>query len=399
MKKIIVFCGLLTVVFTTNILGQSITLNPEEILLKADEAYKKIQTIEYSHSREISFTRMPIPQMWVNIKEERLDSKVLSFKSNSKYEITGTMSKFGAVPEPFAVSFDGQVTRFLNHSDKTVFLLKDLPREQMFRFGSNHQILKLGVDFMNSNSFQGLLKQYGAGASYLGQEEVDGELCHIIAIHTRKGDIGESGSFSPPNTWYLSVKDFLPRMFKNGEIQKEKIKIIQVNQPFRNSDFTIKTPEGFSESLVTEGYKPVALLIVGAKAPDWVLPDAVAKKHSFANFRGKVVVLDFWATWCAPCIKSMPKVQALHQKYGKKGVSVLGISVRETGNAAHFMKKRGFTYKNLIGTEAMIEQYGAAVLPLFYIIGKDGTILYSAKGYSPTIMGEIEKIIESQLSK
>jgi hypothetical protein len=63
------------------------------------------------------------------------------------------------------------------------------------------------------------------------------------------------------------------------------------------------------------------------------------------------------------------------------------------------MKKRGFTYKNLIGTEAMIEQYGASVLPLFYIIGKDGKILYSAKGYSSTTISEIEKILEKQLSK
>src|SRR5258708_34172469 len=68
------------------------------------------------------------------------------------------------------------------------------------------------------------------------------------------------------------------------------------------------------------------LLAVGATAPDWELSDADGKLQTLAQYRGKVVVLDFWATWCGPCTKVMPQIQKLHEKNKDKGVAVFCVS-------------------------------------------------------------------------
>src|SRR6266567_2066513 len=68
------------------------------------------------------------------------------------------------------------------------------------------------------------------------------------------------------------------------------------------------------------------LLAIGATAPDWELSDADGKLQTLAQYRGKIVVLDFWATWCGPCAEVMPQMQKLHEKYKDKGVAVFGVS-------------------------------------------------------------------------
>jgi thiol-disulfide isomerase/thioredoxin len=67
------------------------------------------------------------------------------------------------------------------------------------------------------------------------------------------------------------------------------------------------------------------------KAPDWHLKDPDGNDFSSDQFKGKVVVLDFWATWCPPCVKEMPGLAALQKKYGSDGLVVVGVSVDEAG--------------------------------------------------------------------
>src|SRR5215216_2507820 len=86
-----------------------------------------------------------------------------------------------------------------------------------------------------------------------------------------------------------------------------------------------------------------ALLAVGDAAPDWKLTDPRGRAHTLAEYRGKVVVLDFWATWCGPCTRVMPRLEKLHRKYGAQGLVVFGINSFETGDPAAMMKKKGYT--------------------------------------------------------
>lgn len=130
-----------------------------------------------------------------------------------------------------------------------------------------------------------------------------------------------------------------------------------------------------------EGPKEGArLLAVGDLAPDWKLSDPEGRTHSLSEYRGKVVVLDFWATWCAPCSKVMPRMEKLHQKYKDQGVAVFGVSSWETGDPVAVMKKKKCTYGLLLKGEEVAPVYGVGILPAVCIIGVDGRIIYSHAG-------------------
>jgi peroxiredoxin len=122
------------------------------------------------------------------------------------------------------------------------------------------------------------------------------------------------------------------------------------------------------------------LLQVGTIAPDWQLTGAEGKAHSLSSYRGKVVIMDFWATWCRPCTAVMPRMQKLQQKFADKGVVVFGINSWENGNAVALMKEKRFTYELLLHGEQITAAYKVTTLPAVYIVGADGEIIYCHEG-------------------
>lgn len=143
----------------------------------------------------------------------------------------------------------------------------------------------------------------------------------------------------------------------------------------RKRRMTIKLPEGYTVKPYVPPNRP-ALLAVGDPAPDWKLADAEGKMHALADYRGKLVVLDFWATWCGPCVQGMPGMQKLHAKYHERGVEIIGVNAWEESNAAVYMKEKGYTYGLLLNGETIGEAYHISTLPAIYVIGRDGKIVY-----------------------
>lgn len=141
------------------------------------------------------------------------------------------------------------------------------------------------------------------------------------------------------------------------------------------------------------------LLPVGDTAPDWQLLDVNGKVHSLSEYRGRVVVMDFWATWCAPCAQVMPRMQKLHQKLADKGVVVLGVNSWEKSDPTTLMKKKQFTYELLLKGEGIADAYKIKILPVVYIIGHDGRIIYCHEGVdAQNLVSLIEKYIKGQRS-
>ena len=143
-----------------------------------------------------------------------------------------------------------------------------------------------------------------------------------------------------------------------------------------------------------ESHKRAGLLAVGDAAPDWTLRDAEGRAHSLSEYRGRVVVLDFWATWCAPCSKVMPHMEKLHRKYGERGVAVFGVSTFETGDPAAMMRKKNCTYGLLLKGEEIAPAYGVETLPAVCVIGPDGRVVYSHAGAGHK---NLDAVIEKQL--
>src|SRR5208337_4684788 len=92
--------------------------------------------------------------------------------------------------------------------------------------------------------------------------------------------------------------------------------------------------------------------LVGAQAPDFALKDAAGRTIRLNDLRGKVVIVDFWATWCGPCRAVMPELQKMHTDLAGKGLTILGLDVGEDSDTVtQFAHKFGYTFTLLLDAE------------------------------------------------
>lgn len=135
----------------------------------------------------------------------------------------------------------------------------------------------------------------------------------------------------------------------------------------------------------------------GSMAPTFELksiPDG--KSVTLASFRGKGVLLNFWATWCGPCKIEMPWLVDLQKKYGPQGLQIVGVAMDDTGNKeiADFAHKMGVNYVVLKGTEKVGDLYGGIDrLPLTYYLDRSGKVVGETVGLAS------ESVIEDAIKK
>ncbi|MCD6310721.1 MAG: TlpA family protein disulfide reductase [Candidatus Eremiobacteraeota bacterium] len=131
----------------------------------------------------------------------------------------------------------------------------------------------------------------------------------------------------------------------------------------------------------------------GILAPDFTLPDLSGNEVTLSSLRGKVVLLDFWATWCSPCLFAMPGLQKLHDKYEDKGLKVMSINLGESGaKVKKFIKENGLTYTILLDKSGNTGRiYNVRGIPTMILIDKNGIIQMKQVGYS---RWQEEKIVE-----
>lgn len=114
------------------------------------------------------------------------------------------------------------------------------------------------------------------------------------------------------------------------------------------------------------------------KAPDFTLQDINGKNVKLSDYRGKVVILDFWATWCGPCRKGIPDLIQLQNKY-KKDLMVIGISVDQDNtikDVIPFYKNNGINYPVVYADENVVNSYGGIeAIPTSFVIDREGNVL------------------------
>jgi peroxiredoxin len=142
------------------------------------------------------------------------------------------------------------------------------------------------------------------------------------------------------------------------------------------------------------GNKPKKIECVGEDmmAPPFTLLDLKGEKVNFADFRGKVILLNFWATWCPPCREEIPYFNELYSQYKKDGLEVIGISL-DRGNPVdvqRFLDKMGVQYVNLMGNDEVLEVFNNIPgmgpiqgIPITFLIDRKGQICRRFIGLTP----------------
>jgi peroxiredoxin len=126
-------------------------------------------------------------------------------------------------------------------------------------------------------------------------------------------------------------------------------------------------------------------------APDWKLKDVDGKPVTLSQFKGKVVILDFWATWCPPCRTEIPRYIAFQKKYAADGLVVVGVSVDTDGvePVRKFIKDFGINYPIVMADDAIQDAYGPLQgYPTTFIIDRDGRIRDKKLGREPAAVFE-----------
>lgn len=139
-----------------------------------------------------------------------------------------------------------------------------------------------------------------------------------------------------------------------------------------------KTPKGIE---LKESITKMKALAAGAKAPDFTLPTVTGEEFSLASLQGHIVILDFWASWCAPCIAEMPVVKEIYAKYKDKGLKIVGISM-DNSEAAWLkaIDKVQIPWMHVSSLKGMkrcpvAQLYQVYAIPKLYIIDKEGKIV------------------------
>jgi peroxiredoxin len=113
-----------------------------------------------------------------------------------------------------------------------------------------------------------------------------------------------------------------------------------------------------------------------APAPPFSKPDLQGSTVDLTAYRGKVVLLNFWATWCEPCLTEIPRFKKWQQQYGRRGLQVVGVSMDdEEGPVRDLYRKLSLNFPVVMGDEKLGELYGGVLgLPVTFLIGRDGKI-------------------------
>jgi thiol-disulfide isomerase/thioredoxin len=182
------------------------------------------------------------------------------------------------------------------------------------------------------------------------------------------------------------------------------------NQKPADDTFVLPTPEGFTaeeadaaalglDAMGGGDEAPELKVAAGDDAPAFTLKDTAGTEVTLASLKGRVVLLDFWATWCGPCKAAMPSIQKIHEHFKDKPVSIIGVNTWEEKPtaAADYMKKKGFTYGCLLKGDDLATAYGISGIPTLVLIDANGKVLDISVGFDPAEEDALIKKIEAQL--
>jgi peroxiredoxin len=154
-------------------------------------------------------------------------------------------------------------------------------------------------------------------------------------------------------------------------------------------------------ALLALPFQAQAVFKKGQLAPPVKVVTTSGQRVTLANYKGYVLVMDFFATWCTPCRESVPYLIGLNRQYGKQGLQILGVSVDEGSDkiVKEFIADKGINYPVAMTDGDIVADYGLRSVPAIFVIDKKGIVAERYLGYSEDIGRSIETLIRKLLSE
>ena len=132
---------------------------------------------------------------------------------------------------------------------------------------------------------------------------------------------------------------------------------------------------------------------------DFTLTSLDGEEYTLSALKGKVVVIDFWATWCPPCRKSIPTFVRLYEKYNDKGFTILGIGLDDEQSLINFRTEVNIPYPVFVGSDDLAKDYGVTGIPKTIFVDKKGKIRKTQVGFAPELESQFDAMIDSLLKE
>ena len=328
----------------------------------------------------------------------------------------------------------GQRTREWSADGKQVWML-DHRTKKAFSMAAGSDVPAPMDLFMAlpDGAFDSMAKPAGSNqveAVFLADAEVAGVKCRVVR-ETSEAVMEDEVDGAKPRTMTETIVRYLgPDLFVrktqfevsagdgvNDWKTEAVVSNLKVDAGLRANGFTIKTPDGYTVEKGTlknmglensaaihpdceKGERKEFNAKVGTPANPFTLKTPDGKEVTLDSLKGRVVLLDFWATWCGPCKKAMPTLQEISEKYADKSVSVIGVLCSDTREeaAAKYMSDKKFTYTLLLKGDDLASSYGITGLPTMILIGKDGKIAQTWVGFDPDEKAKIGEAVEKALA-
>jgi peroxiredoxin len=156
-------------------------------------------------------------------------------------------------------------------------------------------------------------------------------------------------------------------------------------------------------SPVREAFTKAGLPLLREKrqSRDFTLKNTEGRSVTLSRLKGKVVFLNFWATWCGPCRVEMPGMEALYRRYREEGLEFVAVDIMEDGGQVRdFLKDNGYTFPVLLDAAGSVSNsYGIQAVPSTYILDRDGKIIFFAPGArnwdTPAIFAAFDRLLRN----
>ena len=156
-----------------------------------------------------------------------------------------------------------------------------------------------------------------------------------------------------------------------------------------------KRPAQAGSETASSAYKVIP---AANSAPTWNLTDLEGKPVSSADFKGKVLVVDFWATWCPPCVHEIPGYIEFQKKHGGDKIAIVGLSLDEipAADVKKFAQAKGINYPVAIASQELLAQFASVEgIPATFVIDREGKLRFMKVGSAP--IEDLEKVVASLL--